>query len=270
MWFLPRYKARNSAANSTRQVNHPDFIGVGAAKCGTTWWHNLITAHPQVSALRGGIKQASFFCEYIDNIPDERLREYQALFLRPAGMIAGEWTPRYMYDKHSVDLIKKYFPDTKILVILRDPLERFRSGVNWHLVESGPGKYASLDDYLDGQYCHWWPHNIADALARSMYWYQMRHLEQVYNRANILLLQYEKCVRCPETELKKTYSFLGLDADFLPDNLDGSINASTYVYDVFTSNNLLKGVRGILKDDVTRLAREWPEIDITLWPGFSG
>ena len=53
---------------------------------------------------------------------------YERYFPRPQGAIAGEWTPRYMNVPGVVEAMKTLAPDTKLVVLLRDPVERFRSG----------------------------------------------------------------------------------------------------------------------------------------------
>ena len=70
----------------------PDFIGVGAQKCGTSWWYSLVAEHPMVHDPAGFNKEARFFCQ-----PGPfDLAAYHALFARPSGRIAGEWTPDYL------------------------------------------------------------------------------------------------------------------------------------------------------------------------------
>ena len=39
----------------------PDYVGVGTARSGTTWWDRLINAHPRVSRQRGTPKEVHFF-----------------------------------------------------------------------------------------------------------------------------------------------------------------------------------------------------------------
>ena len=53
---------------------------------------------------------------------------YWRYFPRPDGGVSGEWTPGYLIDFWTPELIARAAPDARVLVLLRDPLERFRSG----------------------------------------------------------------------------------------------------------------------------------------------
>ena len=77
------------AGSGRPQAGPPDFVGVGAQKCGTSWWYSLIAAHPGVHDPQGFDKEARFFCE-----PGPHdLDAYRRLFARPPGLLAGEWQP---------------------------------------------------------------------------------------------------------------------------------------------------------------------------------
>ncbi len=249
----------------------PAFIGVGAAKSGTTWWFDLICSHPEVVRPQGEIKQASFFNRFRDEIPEQELEAYRALFHAEDGKVSGEWTPSYMYDKHSIDLIARYFPGAKLIVLLRNPIDRFVSGLNWHLVSSGPIKVESLEEYLASDYCHWWPHNYGDALARSLYWYQLQRIAQLFDRDQVLVLQMEKCMADTTSELKRTYKFLELNDDYLPQSVDikAKNNVSRYVHRALEDPQQRACLARLLWDDTLKLARDWPEIDISYWPDFA-
>ena len=70
-------------------------------------------------------KEARFFCQ-----PGPfDLAAYHALFARPAGRIAGEWTPDYLWQPSSIDGVAAAAPHAKILFLVRDPVDRFVSGL---------------------------------------------------------------------------------------------------------------------------------------------
>lgn len=101
----------------------PDFIIIGAARSGTTQLFNTLRYHPQVEPAR--LKEVHFFDK------NERyrrgLREYQSYFpLRhcvAADSIVGEATPRYLTDPLAAERIQGTMPNTKLVVLLRDPVE---------------------------------------------------------------------------------------------------------------------------------------------------
>jgi Sulfotransferase domain len=229
----------------------PDFVGVGAQKSGTTWWYSLIAAHPKVFEPPRRRKELHYFDRFWDEpFGAAEARGYHDYFPRPAGGSAGEWTPRYMVDFWTPALLAESAPDTKILVILRDPYDRFLSGVTHDLQRRSPH------------------HPIVTELGvrKSTYRQQLRRMLNHFDRDALLVLQYERCRLDPRGELRRTLEFLGLD-DFEPP-------AGLLQYGA----NVTKGSRyepearvrdafiDTLSGDLGRLLADFPEIDPALWP----
>ena len=116
-----RLRSRPPLLTRARPPAPPDFVGIGAQRSGTSWWHGLIETHPHVHALGWPFKELHFF----DERRDADARAYHELFRRPRGRLAGEWTPRYMYDAHTPALLRRAAPDARLLVMLRDPDRAF-------------------------------------------------------------------------------------------------------------------------------------------------
>lgn len=229
----------------------PDFVGVGAQRSGTTRWWRLLTDHPAI--WNGGVKERQFFgrqlgAETVD------VAGYHRLFARPPGMLAGEWSPRYMVDPWSAPLLRQAAPQTKLLVILRDPVERVRAGLSWHLRQQDRGK-AVIDRFT-----------ITAALAFSDYRRQLEHLLRFFDRRQLLVLQFERCVSDPLTELASTYAFLGVDPEHRPASLHARVNESSVPVRVPPVE--AERWAAWFAEDVRELARRFPEIDLALWPHF--
>ena len=192
----------------------PDYIGVGTARSGTTWWDSLVSAHPQVSRLDGTPKEVHFFDGlWHGELSDADVSRYHAFFARPEGHLSGEWTPGYMLDVWTPRLLQRAAPDARLLVLLRDPVERFRSGrtlaENRFTVGSTARAAANA------------------AFNRGIYADQLQRLFSVFPREQVLVLQYERCVADPAAELRRTYEFIGLEPE-MPAGLDlgGRVNES--------------------------------------------
>ena len=116
--------------------NLPNFLIVGAAKCGTSSLHNYLNQHPDVfmpSYNEQGmkVKEPRFLIK--DLVKDRLhngvwdLKSYQALFNNVINEKAiGESTVLYLYYyNEAIKNIKKYLgDDVKIIIILRNPLDR--------------------------------------------------------------------------------------------------------------------------------------------------
>ena len=75
----------------------PDFVGIGAQRCGTSWWYRGLEAHPGVARVKGRRKELHYFNRFWDGaVPEDMAAGYRALFPRPEGALVGEWTPRYL------------------------------------------------------------------------------------------------------------------------------------------------------------------------------
>src|SRR5439155_26836588 len=67
-------------------VGPPDFVGVGAQRCGTSWWHRLIVAHPGVSFVRRPYGKELHFFDTLENhgvLAPEEIDRYHLHFPRP-------------------------------------------------------------------------------------------------------------------------------------------------------------------------------------------
>jgi Sulfotransferase domain len=185
----------------------------------------------------------------------DAIREYHRRFPRPVDHIAGEWTPRYMYDFWTPPLLARAAPRAKMLVLLRDPIERFRSGFSRGATSAKKPKQAALVRLAN------------DQLRRSLYFEQLTTLLEHFDRAQLLVLQYERCLEDTISQLHRTYEFLGLDpGDHVPASIHERVGRKRP--SMALSEDLIRTLKHRLADDVTQLARAFPEIDLTLWPHF--
>ena len=137
----PRRLDSEPAVAAPSTTGPPDFIGVGTQRSGTTWWFETLLAHPQIKPPRRRRKEQHFFDRFCaEELTDADIAEYHARFPRRPGELAGEWTPRYMHDFWTPRLIARAAPDAKLLIMFRDPIERFRSGVPHRLSRMPTGR----------------------------------------------------------------------------------------------------------------------------------
>jgi hypothetical protein len=244
-------------------VAPPDFVGVGVHRSGTTWWHRLVTSHPGVSDPPGTRKELHFFDPYWDGaFGDADAERYRRYFPRPAGRLCGEWTPRYMYDAWVPRLLARCAPDAKLLVMLRDPLERYRSHMRIHMARVV--ERTAYSCVIAG-----------DALSRSLYAVQLRRVLRHFPREQLLVLQFERCLAEPEAELRRTYEFLGLEPGFVPPRLSERVNPGPseerLPSEAGLPDWLEEDVAASFADDVKGLMEIEPriEIDLALWPSVS-
>jgi len=235
----------------------PDFVGVGAQRCGTTWWYRgAIRTHPQMVREAKPGKEIHFFDRFFDGeVPGDLPKRYARQFPRPEGSITGEWTPRYMHDPWTPPLLRQCAPDTRILTMLRDPIERYRSGVIREqklAAERGEELRIAV---------------IGDAIHRSLYAKQLERLQELFGQERLLVLQYERCLAEPLGEMRRTQEFLGLEP--LAEAPPRLVKESSSAPKPEMAPVLREALHERLRDDVARTAELCPDLDLSLWPNFA-
>jgi len=231
----------------------PDFVGIGAQKAGTTWWFAQIVAHPGVHHPASIHKERHYFAPFaLEDFGPAEIDGYHAWFPRPAGTLTGEWTPDYMCQPWVPELLAQAAPDTRLLVILRDPVERLVSGV----AHSGVGASTHVGAVA------------MEAVTRSLYEQALRRWLARSDPSRMLVLQYERLVAEPTVQLRRTYEFLGLDASFVPPEL--AVPVSVTRTDVHLGARARGRLVELLRPDVAALSELVPDLDLALWPNFRG
>jgi hypothetical protein len=227
----------------------PDFVGVGVQKAGTTWWYDLIAAHPAVHHPPGRPKELHFFDRFWgEPFTPADAAAYEQWFARPAGTCAGEWTPRYLHDWWVLPILAAVAPDVRLLVLLRDPIERYRSGVAHEL-----GSRGRRDPAIPG-----------DALRRSCYAAQLDRLLAVVPAERVLVQQFERCVVDPRGQLARTFEFLGLE-DVPELDIPGPVNVTEGPQPALPTE-VAGTLESVLADDLERLSSMPFDLDLDLWP----
>jgi hypothetical protein len=232
------------------QAGPPDVVGVGTMRSGTTWWWMLLTQHPRFSVL---YKELHFFDHHM-RVSELDPESYHRYFPRPAGTITGEWTPRYMFDYWTIPMLRQAAPEARILVLVRDPLERYLSGLAFTKRNGHPATHAMLHQ----QY------------SRSLYGHQLRTLISHFPIGQVLVLQYEQCVADPVANMRRTLDFIGLD----PGDWHSSVPTGLKVNETrVTKPDLDQATRAALlaafQADLDSVFTLFPGLDPSLWPTMS-
>src|SRR5262245_47614243 len=105
------------------QIERLDFIVPGVQKSGTTALHYFLNKHPQI-ALPDRQEMHFFDDEQIfsQQVDYELLHRHFRLI--GGSTLAGEVTPSYLYWKPAMDRIWKYNPQIKLIILLRNPVDR--------------------------------------------------------------------------------------------------------------------------------------------------
>lgn len=112
----------------TMEIPKHVFI-VGAQKAGTTALHSYLAKHPKM--ICAAEKELGFFSR--DRIYETGTDHYRKAFPSfPLGTHALDSTPEYLYRKFAPKRIHAFRPDSKIIVVLREPVSRAFSAYNMY------------------------------------------------------------------------------------------------------------------------------------------
>lgn len=188
----------------------PNFLIVGAMKAGTTWLSYNLKNHPQVFIHR---EELHFF-----NNPqnlNRGLSWYESHFAEGKGAIAiGEKTAGYLLDPQAPERILKSLPGVRILIVLRNPVERAISQINHHIRYGSVPPDLSTDHLLDSDAFHKIDYKYS-ILQRGHYFEQVERYYRFFGPKRISILINETDIRQdPKLTLRKTCQFLEIEPDF--------------------------------------------------------
>lgn len=127
--------------NSSIQ-RQPDFLGIGLFKCGTTSFYSYLIQHPQI--LPAVTKEIRYFSNNTINDLEYYLSHFPGISNN--NYLTGEVTPRYFTFPNVAQQIKDWFPQIKLILLLRNPIKRAISGFYW----GNKFSYRYLNKSLNG------------------------------------------------------------------------------------------------------------------------
>ncbi|MDJ0555730.1 MAG: tetratricopeptide repeat protein [Microcoleaceae cyanobacterium MO_207.B10] len=211
----PMFVQQNWNSQNTRR---PNFIIIGAQKSGTTSLENYISQHPQVIPA---IKKETHFW-YRDF--NKGINWYLAHFPpipKSQNFITGEATPNYLEYYNSAKRIYDVFPDVKLLVILRNPVDRAVSQY-YHWVRIKREK-RSLEKAIDSELemllknpdkpqgdSNYWQQEPGNYIGRGIYVEFIKKWMEIFPRKQFIILKGEDLYEKPTMIMKQVFDFLGL------------------------------------------------------------
>lgn len=208
---------------------------IGAMKSGTTSLHNYLNAHPQIFMCEP--KEPGFFVEELTW--KKGVAWYSTLFNDCSNeLIIGEssthYTKRPTFD-HVVEKIYDYNPDARFIYQMRDPVERAISQY-WHNVRDIDfvGETRTMFDAIthDSEYI-----NFSD------YAYQLEPYIKFFGEEKIYCQTFEEMRDSPQACLVSIFDWLGVDADFIPPNLDNKWNVMAGELKQVSGKGVLNSIR---------------------------
>lgn len=243
----------------------PDFLVVGAQKSGTTSLFLLLNKHPGLCLPAR--KELQFFSA--DTLYERGLEWYSQTYFSGCrdGTLAGEVSPQYLYSTEIARRVHTALPATKIIAILREPLDRAYSQ---YLMSSRRGQetrpvaeaFAASSQITEDN---------EDAPEHERY-FQFSNYERVlseylrlYGRDRILILFQEDLDNKPAQVLRRVTDFL--ECDYVePSNLNvrahrsGKVRSKAIDRLARGNSTLRRVIRSLTPAKLRPTVRFWTEI----------
>ena len=197
----------------------PNLLIVGAAKSGTTSLHNYLNQH--VDVFMCNPKEPHFLINNeigIDRIPIgvTKQDEYENLFLEGSELkYRGESSVMYlMYPEIATKNIKKYLrEDTRIIIMLRNPVERAYSGyqhVKRYNVKEDLTDFKTAWEISEERYFINKSMTPASRYKElGLYYKQVKYFMEEFQNLHIII--YEDYKSDFQSEINKVFDFLGIE-----------------------------------------------------------
>ena len=200
-----------------------DFFIAGAPKAGTTSLYHYLNEHPEISM--SSQKEPDYFSDsdiqnegmYYGKNRIDTIKKYHALFDdNLESKLKGEASVSYLFYKNVPQKIKTYNPDAKIIIMLRDPIDR---AFSHYLMDYRLGLVSdSFEDIIDQKSVHKNAKLFYQQYVElSEYANQVKRYLDVFNEKEILFIEYEDLKMDVLGIVKKTYLFLGVNQAYVPD-----------------------------------------------------
>ncbi len=209
-------------------INKPSFIIVGVARCGTTSLYHYLKQHPHIDFPK--IKEPKYFSSKVQSYPhngpgdkevDDNVvkieKSYDELFLSLNKVkVIGEASSDYFYNhKKIIPLIKEKLGDVKIIICLRNPIERAFSAYN-NLLRDSREKlsfYEGLmkeNERIENNYDWMWHYTNGGFYSDGITNFK-NHFKDVE------LVFFDDLIKSPEKVVQRIFTFLNVDSSYKVD-----------------------------------------------------
>lgn len=190
-------------------MKYPDLIIIGAPKCGTTaLWYNL-DKHPDIS-MATKTKTAIEIHFWGSRFCKKGTNWYKSLF--NDNKIVGEKSVSYWSNKNSIKAMKKFIPDVKLILCIRNPIDRAYSNYQMHFKSNKVGafnfnlfikRYSSQGVYIN---------HIKNNILRQ------------FDESQLHICVAERMKNDTTYEMSKVFNFLGVnDIKLKPREVEGKL-----------------------------------------------
>jgi hypothetical protein len=202
------------ATMAVRSGPRVDIIGIGVQKAATSWLFRCMLEHPWIrgaAAEKGVNKELHFF-----NHEYERGYTWYHRGFEFGPWKSMEFSTLYFHDRNVPERIKRYNADAKLILALRNPVDR---AVSHHRHEIRRGR-------LTPELYRFWSaaEQNPSYLEQGFYGRHLSRWLEHFDREQIHIVLYEDVRAEPLDVITRAQSFVGVDPSFRPSRLTERIN----------------------------------------------
>lgn len=207
----------------------PDFLIIGAQKCGTTSLYSHLASHPCVGAAFE--KEVRYFNNHYEkgvgwykaHFPT--IKQQQKMTRRNgSNFITGEGEPSYLPNPFAAERVLDLVPDVKLIVMLRNPVERAYSHYQHRFARDREKRSFEEVCATDKETLRngWDNLPIEDTvrlgrshysyLARGFYYEQLKKWFAVFPKDRFLIIRAEDFFAATQAGYDEVLDYLGLPA----------------------------------------------------------
>ncbi len=190
-----------------------NFLVAGAQKGGTSALNKYLNAHPKLCMAKR--KEVHFFDNerIFARKPVDYSRYHSFFSPRLRQRLCGESTPNYLYWYNSPRRIWEYNPAMKLIIVLRNPIDRAFS--HWNMEYADKREFLSFRDAIRNERQRIkealpYQHRVYAYIDRGFYTNQIRRVWHYFPKEQTLFLKSEVLKNEPQNALDKVCEFLGI------------------------------------------------------------
>jgi hypothetical protein len=184
----------------------PNLFLIGAMKSATTSLHNYLDMHPEIYMSKKH-KEPDYFVKEMNL--EKGIDWYLSLFSEATNeKYLGESSTSYTRSHEYEGVPERIYnlcPNSKIIYVMRDPIERSISHYWWEVQYGAEGRKMPIAIL-----------NSKRNMLTSYYAMQIKPYIKLFGIENIFTLTAEELIASPEDTMRNIYSWLKVDTDFKP------------------------------------------------------
>ena len=199
----------------------PSFLCIGAPKCATTWLFRCLDEHPDVFVP--DFKEVNFFTtsRWGDDYETKGIDYYASLFAAAGPQqVIGDFSPNLLQDPFAPERVEALIPEARLVVMIRNPMERSRSHYHYVRNRTHYDGYSLLEILEDPS------RDPAGFLWQGLYGQQLERWLERFSRDQLLVIEAERVRDEPHEVFRSVCAFVGADTGFAPSSLRVQTNAA--------------------------------------------